>query len=563
MKREILIKNAAVTLAALLIFAVLSMFIMDYHTMQNSKDDLERLTYTYKNHLVYNGDYGDFTDIGEELKKSIRITVIADDGTVLGDSYTEPALMDNHLNRPEVQAALNNNPKTDVRNSDTFGIDMLYYAEKVYNEDNTDFVILRVAKKKESINSYIYSTIPVLTLLIISVVAFSVLFTLALNKSILSAFNFVENNLNKISEGRYENIMPNLKHAELNSAVVKLNDIQQKINDSIEVLSSQTEKLDFVLENIKQGIIALDGNMNIVLINTFAKDIFDVKKDITGQNILYSGCGKQFYQSIEKAHRDDGGIFETNRKEKKYTVTVSVKNKGLIESIIILSDVTAIKRMENTRSDFFANASHELKTPITSITGFSELMENEKNPQNIQKYARYIIKDSKRMLRLIDDMLKLSKLDSMTQSSTREKLSVSDIAKEVKDNLSIMAAEKDISININGDAYIYAVKENIYELIENLVTNAIRYNNKGGKVNIDISQNGGTKIIVEDNGIGIAQEHHDRIFERFYRVDKGRSKAEGGTGLGLSIVKHIVSLYGGELLLESNVGKGTKITIKF
>lgn len=563
MKKEILLKNALVTLLALLIFGVISMLIMDYYNKLSSSEDLKRLTYTYRHNFVFNdeGDYQNFSDIDEKLKRSLRITVIAKDGTVLGDSYTSPEQMENHLNRPEIIAAISGNPKTDIRKSDTFNINMMYYAVKVFNADNTDFVFLRVAIKTESINSYIFSAIPVIIILIIVVMALSLLFTARLNRNILAAFNFVENNLKNIDGGSYKNIMPNFKHSELNNAVIKLNDIQQKINDNINKLSTQTDKLDFVLENIKQGIIALDGNFNIVLINSYAKNIFNVKKDIIGENVLYTGCGKQIYENVQKAIQSGGGIFEFKRKEKIFNITVSVKNKGLIETIIILNEVTAIKRMENTRSDFFANASHELKTPITSIVGFSELMESENNTENIKKYAHYIIKDSKRMLRLIDDMLKLSKLDSLTESKTKEYLNIADIAKEVKENLAIMAAEKNITVTIKGEAKIYAVKENIYELLENLVTNAIRYNNQNGKVNIVLNQNGNSTIIVEDNGIGIEEEHHDRIFERFYRVDKGRSKSTGGTGLGLSIVKHIVSLYGGEITLESKLDKGTKITI--
>lgn len=564
MKKEIILKNVIVTLLALIIFAVFFMFIMDYYTKQQSSDSIINLAEIYKKQFSFNAenDYSTFTDLPDSLT-DIRVTIIDKNGKVLSDSNADENSMENHSGRPEFIAAINDNPQVFIRNSDTVGIDMMYYAVKVYKEDRSEFIILRVAQSISNINSYIFPAIPVIIVLIITIIGLSIFITIRLNKSLLNTFKSLEINLKKINEGTYQNLMPNYKQQELNFAIIGLNDIHQKIIEDTYKINKQTQKLDYVLENIEQGIIAVDAEMNLIFINACANRIFNISSNITDKNLLYTGCDNEFYEKVSNAVKGKGEkSFEISYRNRIYSVNVSVKNYDILEAIVILSDITAIKRMESLRSDFFANASHELKTPITSIVGFSELLENENNTENIKKYVSYIIKDSRRMLRLIDDMLKLSKLDSNVEQGKKQYLELSEIAKEVKEGLSIMAADKKVTVGISGEAKIYANRENIYELLENLVSNAIRYNNENGKVDI-ILYTKNTKAVIEviDNGIGIEKIYQDRIFERFYRVDKGRSKNTGGTGLGLSIVKHIVSLYNGTIELESELHVGTKIRV--
>lgn len=561
MKKEIVFKNTLITVFALFIFAVIAIVITNNYNTNQNKENIIRTTEIYKNTFIYkqDNDYSAFSNLSEELKKTTRITIIKSDGTVLNDSHSQADLMENHISRPEIQAALNDNCEVYIRESDTINIKMMYYAEKIYNNDNSDFVFLRIAININEINNYVYSVLSIIILVVSFVVLVSMFVTVQLNKKILSAFQFVGLNLEKINKGSYKSVMPNFKHDELNNAVIGLNDIQQNINSNIKRLNEETEKLDFVLDNIEQGIITLDGKLDIILINPYAQKIFNIEKDIAGKNLLYTGCGNFMYTKISEIVNDkkpDSFEFEYNGKILK--ISVSIKKHILI----ILEDVTAIKKMEMLRSDFFANASHELKTPITSIAGFSELLKNDINSENISKYVSYILKDSKRMLRLIEDMLKLSKLDTNIEQGKKQDLDLSLIANEVKDSLSVIAKNKNITVSINGKANFFANRDNIYELMENLVSNAIRYNTKNGKVDINLyTENKKTVIEVVDDGIGIDDIYQDRIFERFYRVDKGRSKNTGGTGLGLSIVKHIVSLYGGKIDLYSRLDEGTTVKV--
>ena len=563
MKREMVLKNMLVTALALLVLAVVAVIVTDYFADRQQADSIVKMSYAFKNSFEFreDNDYEKYTELPDSLKGGFRLTVLDENGNVLGDSAKDAADMETHADRQEFLQALENGTSEVVtRYSETFKYKMTYYAFRVTDGEQT--AVIRLAARAQDINDYALSMVPVLFVLILTVYFLSMLVTVNVNNSVLKAFKTVETNLNLINSGTYSKVMPTFKHEEINRAIVGLNDIQEKINGNIRSLTAQTQKLDSVLESAEQGIIALGSDMDVLLINSFAKAIFKIRGGITGKHILFTGCDKTFYDSLTSCISNYGGVFEYAAEDKVYQVKVNtnVASKD-IEAVVVLSDITAIKRMERLRSDFFANASHELKTPLTGIKGFAELIQNESETDTIKKYNSFILKDSERMLTLIEDMLKLSHLDTRAEWGKKEKIDLAALAREVSGSLSATARSKKVAIELEGGARIYAVREDMHELIENLLSNAVRYNKEGGSVRVTLSEDGETKITVADTGIGIDKEHHERIFERFYRVDKGRSKQSGGTGLGLSIVKHIVSLYGGHIALDSRVGECTTITV--
>jgi two-component system phosphate regulon sensor histidine kinase PhoR len=234
-------------------------------------------------------------------------------------------------------------------------------------------------------------------------------------------------------------------------------------------------------------------------------------------------------------------------------------------AIVLITDVTAVRRAEQIRSDFVANASHELKTPLTSIKGFAELMESGiiSDPQQSAKCLEHIRKETDRMIGLIDDILKLSELESVVSDTGRSRVGLKLIAQRAADSLDIQAREKGVSVDVTGSTgMLSANPDRMFEVVLNLVDNAIKYNRPGGKVGVDISETDSEVTLrVADTGVGIPEESKERIFERFYRVDKSRSRREGGTGLGLAIVKHITELYKGHITLDSKLGEGTTVTV--
>ena len=325
----------------------------------------------------------------------------------------------------------------------------------------------------------------------------------------------------------------------------------------------------FIINHINDGIIAVNVKNEISLINTVAMHIFNSNHNVLGKNVNFLTNDAMIINAIKQCiDKEENALYEIVIDKRNYLVTV--KNISGWErniedkiAVLILSDITINKNNEKLRSEFFANASHELKTPLTSIKGFNELVEIENKDKNLIKYITQIAKESDRMLTLINDMLKLSDLENKINLE-RVPINVAEIAMEVMSSLKIIADEHSTTISVKGEGIINAEAEHIYELIKNLTENAVKYNNIGGTVNIIITDRKDKLTIeVSDNGIGIDSKHQARIFERFYRVEKSRSRGTGGTGLGLAIVKHICELYDAQLTLKSRTGIGTTVLVVF
>jgi len=326
-------------------------------------------------------------------------------------------------------------------------------------------------------------------------------------------------------------------------------------------LRGEKDKLGYILNNIGDGIFVADENKSIALINAAAREIFNVTPDIINKNINYLSNNKTLADAVVQcADSAKSAIFEIFISGGIYSVTVK-RLPGAKLTMAALSDVTESRENAKRREEFFANASHELKTPLTAIKGFNELTALNNKAEGLNKYINGIERETGRMLSLIGDMLKLSELES-ARGLNPVPVSLARIADEAREATAVAAAEKSISFNIDGDAAIMAEPEHIYELVKNLIENAVRYNYQNGGVAVVITP---ARLVITDTGIGVSPDDQSRIFERFYRVEKSRSQknGNGGTGLGLAIVKHICALYGWRLSLKSRPGAGTEITVEF
>lgn len=510
---------------------------------------------------IYAANYVSPEQTVKGVPEDIRVSVIDAEGKVISDSENvDVDKLGNHSDREEIIAAFQGEPKVVTRYSQSLGKDLVYYALKVTTGDT--FVFIRVSVAVESVNSYVVSNIVTMIFVLIVALTLSVIFSVIAANGLMKPLTEIRNNLASVRNGTYKEIVPSSGDQEINSMLVEINGISEKLQDSIFEARSDKEKLDYILSNISDGIVVLEKNGNISLINKNAARIFDAS-DFTGKNYLLLSRDRAFTEGVSSAleGRKDS-VFEMKfTGEAYYSVSVRALERGL--TVIVLSDITAVRNSEKMRSEFFANASHELKTPLTAIKGFNDIVSMTAAQPDIKELSGRIDKEVARIINLINDMLDLSMLESEKEPK-KEEVELSDVVKDVQGSLEILAKERGVSVKASGKGVVMMEREHAVELVKNLTENAIRYNEKGGHVEVDVSEDDKKVVLtVKDDGIGIEEEHLQRIFERFYRVNKSRSRETGGTGLGLSIVKHIAVLYGADVNISSTFGVGTTVTVTF
>lgn len=549
MKRKYIIYNAIVTTVALILMFMLGIYVTKNNNLNQAKDEIVRITNIYKTYYDKNNDYE------LDINNDIRVTIIDANGKVLSDSVKDSNTFDNHMNREEILNALNDNPKVSYRKSDSTNIDMIYYALKVNTDES--YIFIRVAMPISSVNDYIVDSIVPMILILLASLFVSIILSYFFCINLLTPFNKIKENLESIANGNKIINLPTTQYDDINKVLVEINDIGDKIENNIKEIKDNKVKLDYILNNISNGIITFDNNDNIDIINASSKNIFNINNDI--KNINYLTLDVELINTIKSIYSNTNISFEYLINGKYYYIILKKLNDNT--NIMVLNDINESKTNEMMRSDFFANASHELKTPLTSIKGFTEVILLNNKDENITNYLNIINKETDRVLGLIEDMLKLSKLE-ITKEYEKNEIDLNLITKEVLNSLKPLIDEKKIHIDCLGSLKVIGEKEHFYELIKNLLENAIKYNYENGEVKIIFNKESNKNVIeVTDNGIGIDPENQVRIFERFYRVNKSRSRSTGGTGLGLAIVKHIVELYGGTIELKSYLGRGTSIKI--
>ena len=551
MKNKIVIFNIVIIALSLIAVFVSGISINKNSHYEEAEKEIIKLT------EIYAANYDD--KITENVPDGIRVTVIDDTFKVIADSEDDSVVGTFHTNREEIDKALNGTPEVIKRYSSSLKKDLVYYALKV--NTGTSYVFVRVAIPVESVNEYTTKTVPIMILVLAAALVISFAASIFATNELIKPIKSIKYGLISVNEGNFEKINADSYDKEVNDVISEINGIGEKLQSSIKKESDDRNKLDYILNNVSDGIIVISEDKTINLINNVAKEIFGISA-AEGKNYSVLTENAAFNDSVSEFLKDGkNGCFQTEIDGKYYMVSLKNLEKGF--KIVVLSDVTAMKNGEIMRSEFFANASHELKTPLTAIKGFNEIISLKTKEEETKELSAKIDGQITRLINLINDMLKLSELEA-EKEPVKEKVDLVKVAAEVKDNLSALSDKKDITVTVEGEGTVEMEKEHAVELVKNLMENAVRYNNNGGYVKATVKSYGGNVVFtVEDNGIGIEEKDLNRIFERFYRVNKSRSRETGGTGLGLSIVKHVCSLYSADLEIKSGLGAGTTIKVIF
>lgn len=521
---------------------------------------------------VNNFDYMTFAE-QVHLQTQTRITIILEDGTVVADTSQDPALMNNHLNREEVQGAIRSNDvSTKVRYSNTVQSDFMYVAIPVTVGDS--FWVIRVSKQLTEIDALNIKIINVALYSMIGAAVLALIMSVILSKRMTKPIDALTNAAEEIANGDFGKKIYIQASDQIGELAQSFNKMSRNLEYSVNELKKRNIELEAILNSMINGIIAVDQNKNIILINRFCFEILELPLNYVVENeSMYKIIrNDEIAQMVEQSMKDgfsqvkELAYVHSDKILRIYVNPIFTSDKEIMGSIVVIQDITQIRKLEQMRSDFVSNVSHELKTPLTSIKGFVDTLKNGaiENPETALRFLDIIDIESDRLYRLINDILLLSEIESMDREPELTEFELRSVVEEVLDILAQSADAKGLAISTDFETRIQlnANRDRIKQMLINLVDNAIKYTEKGS-VTIGASEAQGiVKITVSDTGIGFDEIHKNRLFERFYRVDKGRSRNQGGTGLGLSIVKHIVLLYQGKINVESTPGKGTTFEVQ-
>ena len=507
-------------------------------------------------------------------KEELRISVISTNGMVVADTSTNIKLnsMENHTNRSDVIEALHSSGERtffSIHISATYKIPYIYASKKIKAEDRRDY-ILRVLIPMDSVNKYLITFLFTAVMVIGIVIIIMALVLPSMAKNIMIPFYSIKETLDNIDGSKSQNIKNLTGFNDINDILYDINELAIDLNNNITGYQTEREKLNYVLENIAQGIVAINKNKDIFFINQFAIELFGISdSDIKNLNEIIKD--KSVINKIDDAMKLNR-FSKFDIKEKNMDIEINfipiLDNKN-ISALIKFEDVTDIRKIEIEKQDFFINASHELKTPLTSILGYSELLinmsERDKKEDKKTDFIKRINSEALRMKELVLNMLTLSRMEANWQETVDEKIDIKDIILNVFESNRIKAQKKNINIDLEIEsAIIIANKEKITEVVNNLVDNAIKYTDEGGNIKITLKNNKDkATFTVKDNGCGIENKYLNRIFERFFRVKNEKYLKVQGTGLGLTIVKNICAHYNADIYIESEKDKGTEISVVF
>lgn len=556
MKKRLFIYTTLIIFVGFLGFLFVSVYITSKNNLNIVKSTVMETARIYAGLFQENMDLGQFVSVGGDT----RITVVSTEGIVLADSYAiEPATSESYLYLPEIIAAATSFPAVHVRQSNTHNAAFVYYALQVPAYGSPVFV--RAAMPVERVDSYLIQSLSLLIvlLLILAVVAFFIVRVVVTR--ILKPLNELEQNLRHLSNNTYSQASISKSYEELDTIIKEIDSCAIFLQKNYNALHDEKNKLTCILDSIGDGLFVADENFNITLVNISARNIFG-SHDVEGKKLNYLVSNKALAASVEDCIASaKNALFEFAHNGKTFLVTIKrLPDTNL--TMVALAEITENRENAKRREEFFANASHELKTPLTAIKGFNELTAINNKDEGLGKYIDSIARETNRMMSLIGDMLKLSELENTEEVIQPVNVSLAAVVNEAKDTVLPAMQEKAIKFEATGDAQVLSDPAHLYDVVKNLIENAVRYNNIGGKVTVKIeSLKKSTHLTVSDNGRGISPNEQTKIFERFYRVEKSRSG--GGTGLGLSIVKHLCALYGWKLSLKSKLGIGTDVVVEF
>lgn len=544
MTKRIFFGSLAVALAAIIASLALSLGAV-YTNIKNNmihqlSEEAELLSIT----LTGGEEYGRFSTL------SNRITIVAPDGTVIFDNIADAASMENHNDREEIIDARQNGNATVTRISPTLSENTIYCAQEL-----KDGRVVRVSCSQSTPFSMLLSLWWELILVLLAAVIISAALATFVAKKVVKPINEIDLRDPDIDES-YSEIAP-LLH--------RINEQNREIAAKMEELTKSRTEFALITENMGEGFIIADRHTKILSYNSAALRILGAEIVNDGESVLELNRSPNFLDAIETALRGRRCEQTLEISEKSYGVIANpVMNDGEISgTVIIIFDITEREQRDRLRREFTSNVSHELKTPLTSIYGISDMIcGGIVKPEDVAGFAKNIRDESGRLITLIEDIIKLSQLDENNFTDHREKVNLAELARLAVSRLGNIADKSGITLTVSGDEAEYeGIPSVLEEMIYNLLDNAVKYNKAGGKAEINISDGDNIVITVKDTGIGIPAESLDRIFERFYRADKSHSRRIGGTGLGLSIVKHGAQLHGGSVSVESTEGVGTTMTL--
>ena len=481
-----------------------------------------------------------------------RITWINTEGNVIYDTRTDAESLENHADRTEIKQALKDGYGESIRYSSTLLEKTIYCAQRL-----TDGSVLRISVSRATIGVLVLGILQPILIVLIAALVLSGMLAKRLSKRIVEPLNSLD----------LEHPLDNDSYEELSPLLNRINRQHNQITAQMRELKKRTDQFAQITASMNEGLVLLDNRGCILSINPAAIEIFGAEPSCVGQNFLSVDRSHDMSVAIQAALKDGHSEIHAGRKGFIYQFDISrIAADGETAGVVILAfDITEKETAEQNRREFTANVSHELKTPLQGIIGSAELIENGMvKPEDMSRFVGHIRLEAQRLVTLIGDIIRLSQLDE-GGDMPRENVDLLSVASAVADDLLPSADSQGISIAVEGSpANVYGVKRLLYEIVYNLCDNAIKYNRQGGSVKIStVSEGGFSSVTVSDTGIGIAPEYQNRIFERFFRVDKSHSKSSGGTGLGLSIVKHAVQYHHGKIELTSAPGKGTSIKIDF
>lgn len=549
MKKKISITMCLMTAVSVIITAVMISLVI-YRKNYNEMKSMIRAEAEYISQAIDTEDIN-YLESVKNVTPS-RITWIDSNGNVIYDSAGEN--LSNHSDRPEIIDAVKNGSGESSRLSETFSEQTYYYAVKL-----TNGTILRMSDTTSSIYHDIFSALPY------TVIVIAIIIILA----IIVSNNETEKIIKPINELDLDNPSNNLKYDELAPILRRIEKQNSDIEKYISELKAKQVEFETVTENMSEGLIIINQKSTILSCNKSAVAILGGGEyNYISKSVFDLNHSKNFVDAVENAvvgKHDETALTINNRSY--MVITNPVKHFDKISgAVIIIIDVTEKESREELRREFSANVSHELKTPLTAISGFAEIMKDGwAKPEDYQMFALKIYNETQRLINLIEDIIKLSRLDENKIEITKESVDMLVLAKDAAARLSSKAKDKNISVTVNGDhGNITGVRQILDEMIYNLCDNAIKYNKKNGKVEVIVKDYiSNVSVTVKDNGIGIPAEDLDRVFERFYCVNKSHSKESGGTGLGLSIVKHGAIFHKAKINIDSTLGIGTSIEIVF
>lgn len=565
MKKRIIIFTTLIITFFLAIMTSIYLVISNHKYLEESKNVLNE--YNKVIALLLENDQGNIKSELSKLEsssdmKNIRITYISKEGNVLFDTHKKlSSENESYLQRQEIIDAIKDGSGSSVRYSDDLHQNMIYSALKL-----KDGSIIRTSIAVKNAQILDSTNTNYLILGVVLALVISLLLTVKITNIILNPLKELEQLTATIASGNFhKRVKINSKDDEIQSLGKSFNHMAEQLEITIEQFKDKQNGLEAILKSMDSGVIAFDRYMNILMINPYAKKIFGISGEIVGnklldyitdKEIIKAFCGGKEKVEIEVNYNNDPKILKIRK--------ASIINEPeIIGTVVVIQDITDIKKLENMRSQFVANISHELKTPLTSIKGFAETLRYVDDDETRNKFLSIIDEESDRLARLLEDILSLYEIEQK-RSNVSEEFDVDKEIEKVYLLLSDQAKKKGVEIflDTNSNCILMGDKDKFKQMLLNLVSNSVKYTEKGGRVKVEsYTHDMNLVLVIEDNGIGISEEDLPRIFERFYRVDKARSRESGGTGLGLAIVKHIVRLFDGDISVSSEVEVGTKIVI--